>query len=93
MVLSQRLVMNKDHTAPVLAYEKMVNSFKIKTFIRDGKTHQIRSQMQLPGDEYSSIDVSLAKLCIDNKITVEEGLKHADNAQFFQDMVKSRGVR
>ncbi|MBA4371535.1 MAG: hypothetical protein C0402_01595 [Thermodesulfovibrio sp.] len=93
LVLSQRLVMNKDRSAPVLAYEKMINSFKIKTFIRDGKTHQIRSQMQLPGDEYSSIDVSLARLCIDNKISLEEGLKHTDNPQFYQDMVKNRGIR
>jgi len=93
LVLSQRLVMKKDRSGPVLAYEKMINSYKIRTFIRDGKTHQIRSQMQLPGDEYSSIDVSLAKLCIENKITQDEGLKHADNVQFFQDMVKNRNIR
>lgn len=93
LVLSQRLVMNKDRTGPVLAYEKMVNSFKIKTFIRDGKTHQIRSQMQLPGDEYSSLDVSLARLCLDGRITAEEGLKHADNPQFYQDAVKGKGAR
>lgn len=93
LILSQRLVQRKDRSGPVLAYERLVNSFKIKTFIREGKTHQIRSQMQLPGEEYSSIDVSLARLCNEGKITVEEGLKQADNPQFFQDMLKQRGTR
>lgn len=93
MILSQRLVMKKDRSAPVLAYEKLVNSFKIKNFIREGKTHQIRSQMQLPGEDYSSIDVSLAKLCIAGTISLDEGLKHADNPAFFQDTVRSKGIK
>lgn len=93
MILSQRLVMKKDRTAPVLAYEKLINSYKIKNFIREGKTHQIRTQMQLPGEDYSSIDVSLAKLCIAGTISLEEGLKHADNTAFYQDTVKSKGIK
>jgi len=93
LVLSQRLVMKKDRSGPVLAYERLVNSFKIKNFIRDGKTHQIRSQMQLPGDEYSSIDVSLIKLTLDGMILPEEGLKHADNAAFYQDSIKGKAPR
>ncbi|MEW6109023.1 MAG: PilT/PilU family type 4a pilus ATPase [Nitrospirota bacterium] len=93
LIFSQRLVNKKDGAGPVLAYEKLINSFKIKNFIRDGKTHQIRSQMQIPGEEYSSIDVSLAKLCVEGKITAEEGARHADNLLFYQDMIKNRGVR
>lgn len=49
LILSQRLVTKKDNSGLILAYEKMVNTFKIKNFIREGKTHQIRSQMQAPG--------------------------------------------
>jgi twitching motility protein PilT len=85
--------MKKDRSGPVLACEKLVNSYKMKTFIRDGKTHQIRSQMQLPGEEYSSIDVSLARLCQEGRITVEEGTKHSDNTAFFLDMVKGKGAK
>ncbi len=93
LVLSQRLVMKKDKSGPVLAYEKLVNSYKIKNFIRDGKSHQIRSQMQLPGEEYSSIDVSLIRLTLDGLITAEEGSKHADNLTYYQDGIKGRGLR
>jgi len=90
LTLSQRLVMKKDRSGLVLAYEKLLNSFKIKNFIRDGKTHQIRSQMQLPGEEYASIDVSLARLANEGMISVEEGLKHADNLAFYQEAVRGK---
>ena len=90
LTLSQRLVMKKDRSGLVLAYEKLLNSFKIKNFIRDGKTHQIRTQMQLPGEEYSSIDVSLARLASEGLISVEEGMKHADNLAFYQEAVRGK---
>lgn len=93
LVLSQRLIMNKQRSGLTLAYEKLANSFKIKTFIRDGKTHQIRTQMQLPGDEYSSIDVSLVRLTLGGLITDEEGSKHADNLTFYQDGIIGKVLR
>ncbi|MDA8433045.1 MAG: PilT/PilU family type 4a pilus ATPase [Nitrospiraceae bacterium] len=93
LVLSQRLVRKKDGTGLALAYEKLTNTLKIRNFIREGKTHQIRSQMLLPGEEYSSIDVSLAQLCLEGRITQEEGLKHCDNASFYREMVKSKNIR
>ena len=93
LVLSQRLIMNKERSGLTLAYEKLANSYKIKTFIRDGKTHQIRTQMQLPGDEYSSIDVSLIRLTLGGLITEEEGSKHADNLTFYQDGIIGKVLR
>lgn len=93
VIFSQRLIAHKNRTGLVLAYEKLINSYKIKNFIREGKTHQIRSQMQIPGEEYSSIDVSLATLCIEGRISFEEGARHADNVSYYQDMVKTRGIR
>ncbi len=93
MVLSQRLVQKKDGNGRILACESLINSYKMRNFIRDGKTHQIRTQMQLGSEDYTSIDSSLAKLCIAGKITLEEGLKHADNPTFFTDMVKSKTVQ
>ena len=93
LVLSQRLAMKKDRSGSVLAYEKLINSPKIKTFIRDAKLHHIRSQMHLPGEEYVSIDASLARLTLDGLITAEEGSKHADNLTFYQDGIKGSGLR
>jgi twitching motility protein PilT len=92
LILSQRLVTKKDNSGLILAYEKMVNTFKIKNFIREGKTHQIRSQMQAPGEEYSSIDVSLAKLCLEGKIAFEDGARQADNLTYYQEVLKSKGI-
>ena len=90
LVLSQRLLMNKERQGLVLAYERLVNSFKIKNFIRDGRTHQIRTQMQLPVEEYSSLDVSIIRLALNDLITVEEGEKHADDLSFYHDGIKGK---
>lgn len=92
LVISQRLVMRKDGKGPILAHERLHNTYKIRNFIRDGKTHQIRTQMQLPSDDYSSIDISLAKLCLEGKITLEEGAKHADNVSYYTEVVKNRSL-
>jgi twitching motility protein PilT len=88
LVLSQRLVIKKDGSGLVLAFEKLINTLKIKNFIRDGKTHHIRSQMQIAGEEYSSIDVGLARLCMEGVITAEEGARHSDDPAFYQNLIK-----
>lgn len=43
--LSQRLVPNKNKTGRVMALEYLVNTYRIKNMIREGKTYQIRSQL------------------------------------------------
>ena len=93
LVLSQRLVMKKDQSGPALAYERLINALKIRNFIREGKTHQIRSQMQQPCDEFSSFDVSLAKLCMGGEIAPEEGARYADDPAFYQNMIRSAAGR
>ncbi len=93
LIFSQRLVNKKDGSGMVLAYERMSNSYKIRSLIRDSKTHQIRSQMQTPHEEFSSIDISLARLVINGTITQDEGMKHADDPNFFLNTVKARAVR
>jgi len=91
-VLAQRLVpMEKGHSR-VLAHEKLINNFSIKSLIRDSKTHQIRSQMLSGTEEFSSLEASLAKLYVGGLIkfetacftprtsnsikTLQKGLKH-----------------
>lgn len=92
LVFSQRLLLKKDRSGLVLAYEKLENSYKIKNSIREGKAHLIRTQMQAFPDEYIPIDVTLARLCNEGKITAEEGLAHADNVSYFQELVKGKGA-
>ena len=92
LVLSQRLITKKDGSGLVLATERLINTLKIKNFIRDAKTHQIRSQMQVPGEEYSSLDVSIAGLCLEGEISPEEGAKHADDLTFYQHYIKNKGM-
>lgn len=88
LVFAQRLVPKKSGKGRILAFEKMVNSYRVRNLIREGKTHNIRSFMQVVADDLSSIDQSLAKHCRDGEITFEEGLKYADNASYYKDLTK-----
>jgi twitching motility protein PilT len=88
LVFAQRLVPKKSGEGRILAYEKMANSYRVRNLIREGKTHNIRSFMQIASDDLSSLDQSLAKHFINGVITFEEGLKYADNAAYFKDLTK-----
>jgi twitching motility protein PilT len=87
-VLSQRLVPQKKGDGRVLAFEKIINSFGVKNLIREGKTHQIKSQMMSGTDEYTSLESSLAKLYLAGLIKFEDGLLFAENKQFYKDLTK-----
>jgi twitching motility protein PilT len=87
--LSQRLISQKDGKGRILAMEYFVNSHRMKSFIRDSKTHQIRAQMQTGSDDFSSIDIALAKLAQNGLIRVEDGLNHCEDDLFFRSLVQS----
>jgi len=87
-VLSQRLVPLKKGEGRVLAYEKLVNSHSVNGIIREGKTHQIKSQMMTGTDEYSSLESSLAKLHLSGLIKFDDGLLFSENRQFYKDFTK-----
>jgi twitching motility protein PilT len=88
-VLSQRLVPEKKGEGRVLALEKLINSFSIKNFIREGKTHQIKAQMLTGSDDYLSLESTLAKLYLSGMIKYEDGLVFAENKQFYKDLTKT----
>jgi len=90
LTLSQRLVMKKDRSGLCTRIREAPE------LIQDQKLHPRR---QDPSDqdtdatsreEYSSIDVSLARLATEGLISVEEGLKHADNLAFYQETVRGK---
>lgn len=88
-VLSQRLVPQKNDEGRILAHEKLINSFSTKNLIREGKTHQIKSQMLTGTEEFTSIEASLSKLYFSGLITYENGLHFSENKQFFKDLTKT----
>jgi twitching motility protein PilT len=86
--LAQRLVTQKDGKGRILALEYFINSHRMKGFIRDGKTHQIRTQMQTGSDDFSSIDISLAKLAKKGQIRVEDGLNQSEDEMFYRGLIQ-----
>lgn len=88
--LAQRLVLNRDKTKQNLVLERFSNSNRVANLIREGKLHQIRSQMETGCEEFTPIDVSLAQLYKEGKIDFEDGLVYSVNKQLYQDMT---GVR
>jgi twitching motility protein PilT len=91
--IAQRLVSREDGKGRILALEYFVNSQRMKSFIREGKTHQIRSQMQTGGDDFSSIDIALAKLAREGLIRVEDGLNHCEDDRFYRSLLQSHGKK
>ncbi len=88
LVIAQRLIPRKGGKGLVVAIEKLVNTLRIRNLIRENKSSSIRGMFQAGADDFMSIDKDLARLCLDNEISFEDGLKHADNQKYYQDMVK-----
>ncbi|MBT0654640.1 PilT/PilU family type 4a pilus ATPase [Geomobilimonas luticola] len=93
LVLNQRLVPTKDGKGVVLAVEKLVNSSRVRSFIREGKTHQIRNMFQQGAEDFLPLDFTLAQLCREGKISQDEGLKLCENQNFFQEIAARRPGR
>ena len=85
LIMNQRLLPMKDKNTRVLAYEKLIGTYRTRTMIRDGKTHQIRTMQAT--DDFESIDVSLARLCRENKITPETALKYCDSPATVKSLI------
>lgn len=87
--LSQRLVPKQQEPGRVLALEKLINTHRLRKFIREGKTHQIRAQMQTGTEDFTSIDIDLARLCRQGRISFEDGLMFCEDKGFFRELVES----
>lgn len=88
LVFSQRLLPGTRAESLVLAYEKLINSFRIRNFIRENKVHQIRSQIQGEADDFASLDVCLIRLLKEGKIVMKDALLLADNPEYVTKIVK-----
>ncbi len=89
LVFSQKLIPKRGDKGRILAYEKLTNSPRVANIIREGKTNTIKSLMQIVSEDMSSIEQRIADLCIEGKITFEDGLKFADNSALFRSLVET----
>jgi Tfp pilus assembly pilus retraction ATPase PilT len=72
-----------------LAYEKLTGSVRVRNLIREGKTFNIKSLIQVVSEDMMSVDRTIARLCLDGKITFEDGLKFADSPAYYQDLIRT----
>ncbi|UCG78540.1 MAG: Flp pilus assembly complex ATPase component TadA, partial [Nitrospirota bacterium] len=86
LIFAQRLLPRIGSEDRILAFEKLIASYRIRNLIREGKAHQIRSQVQTDSDDFSSIDLSLVKLLNEGKITKEDALMSTDNPEYVRRM-------
>jgi Tfp pilus assembly pilus retraction ATPase PilT len=71
--------------SPVFHSKLRKMGYRTRTMIRDGKTHQIRALQTT--DDFECIDVNLAKLCRENKITLETAIKYCDSPNTVKSLV------
>lgn len=84
-VVSQTLIPTSDGKGRISAMEIMVGTPAVRNLIREGKTHQITSMIQ-SGGQYGmlTLDTSLKNLVNNNKVTFEDALAKAANAEEFK---------
>jgi twitching motility protein PilT len=79
-VVSQRLVATADGNARAPALEVLVVNKAIGNLIRENKTFQIHSQLQMGGAQgMCLLDDSLKRLVKEKVVTKEEALRHAED--------------
>jgi twitching motility protein PilT len=89
-VVSQQLVPGEDQTL-ALACEVMIVNPAIRNLIREGKPYQINTILQTGGNEgQQTMDSSLAALYMSKRITYEDALNRAHDAQTFIQLCSRR---
>ncbi len=90
---SQRLVKKSSGAGMLLVTEKLATSSRVKNFIRENRIHHIRSQMETGAEEFQPLDVALADCVRKGSIYYEEGLLHATNEVYFNELVEKTKTR
>ena len=92
-VISQQLIPRADGKGRVMAYEVLVGTPAVANLIREGKTFQIPSLMQIGTKEgMCMMDQCLARLLADGMITEEEALYRAENKKMVMPSQKGTGT-
>jgi len=93
-VCCQQLVPTSDGKGRALALEVMVPTPAIRNLIREDKTHQIYSQMQVGQKQHGmlTLNQSLLSLYLKRKISLDEAMRRCSDLQEFRNMLSSAGV-
>ena len=92
-ILTQQLVPKAGGDGRVLAYEFMVATPAIRNLIREGKSHQILSAIQMGGQVgMITMDAHLAELHLKRVISFDTGVSRAVDAKEFTRLVETGGV-
>jgi twitching motility protein PilT len=76
-VVSQRLLLGKQGPSRVAAFEILMATPAVRTLIREAKTHQLLSAMEIGGrDGMVTLDHSIEELVLAGKVTREEALRY-----------------
>jgi twitching motility protein PilT len=85
-IIAQTLLPTLDDAGRVAALEIMMANPAIRNLIREGKTHQIPSTIQISKkDGMQSLDQSLKDLVMEDKISREDALKKAIDKKAFTE--------
>jgi len=85
-IIAQTLLPTMDGKGRVPALEVMIANPAIRNLIREGKTHQIPSTIQISKkDGMQSLDQSLKDLVMEDKISREEAIKKAIDKKAFME--------
>jgi twitching motility protein PilT len=92
-VVSQTLLPRVDTNGRVAAFEVMVATPSIRTMIRDGKTHQLISDIQT-GQQYGmvTLDNSLLQLVKEGKVSYEMAVSKSSNPPEFARRAAAAGI-
>jgi twitching motility protein PilT len=89
-VLSQTLLPRCDITGRIAAYELMVVTSAIRALIREGKTHQLYTDIQTGGQfGMQTLDRHLLNLVSERKVAYEEALAKSSNPHDFEALAKN----
>ena len=87
-VVCQQLLPNATGDGRVALFEVMMGTLGVRMLIRDNKTYQIMSQMQIGETRgHITLDVGLARLLEQGRITAEEAYRRAQSKDAFEARV------
>ena len=93
-VISQQLIPRLDGKGRALAYELLIGTSAVSNLIRESKTFQIPSLMQISTKEGMVLmDQSLAKLAVSEVISTQEALLRAESKKAILQIINSQSEK
>ena len=93
-VVAQTLLQRKDGNGRVAAFEILIVNSAVQNNIREGKTHQIPSTIQISGKlGMVGLNDAILKLVMENKVSTSEALARAVDKEDLRQSMKVAGVQ